>query len=468
MPLSARRAGPPIRIVRAIASQASLWTLALAVGLGGWAGTAAAATGGSGSTDPSSTDVTSLQTRAQELAGEISADGRKLDELAATYETAQINYQRLSAEQDQLRRSMAATTAAVAAARQALKDQAILAYLAGGAPVISYVPNRPGMDPSLTIAYAEIVAGGQKAAVQTYRATLAEQATQTAALDANTRQVAAALASIRSDQSRAEATLASQRQALSQVKGKLAVEVAKVQAAQRAAEQAQEKAALSASGLLPPSTPAASGGGSQPASQPQPGAQTQPGAEVQPVVQTRPTTQAQPAPPVTVSSSRPTAPPTTAAPPSTTSAPTTPAPTSQTTPPAKTTPTGGSAAPAQAPGVNSVLSYARAQLGKPYQWAAAGPNSFDCSGLVMMAWEQAGIYFPHLAQDQYDLTARIPLSQLIPGDLVFFGTPNDVYHVGIYVGNGDMIDAPETGQNVQVQSIYWDSLLGAGRVTSSS
>ena len=118
--------------------------------------------------------------------------------------------------------------------------------------------------------------------------------------------------------------------------------------------------------------------------------------------------------------------------------------------------------------MDQVLAYARAQIGKPYQWGGAGPNSFDCSGLVMMAWEQAGISFPHLAQDQYDLTARISLSQLIPGDLVFFGTPDNVYHVGIYVGNGNMIDAPETGQDVQVQSIYWDSLLGAGRVTTSS
>ena len=123
---------------------------------------------------------------------------------------------------------------------------------------------------------------------------------------------------------------------------------------------------------------------------------------------------------------------------------------------------------AQAPGVSAVLAYARAQIGKPYQWGGAGPNSFDCSGLVMMAWDQAGIYFPHLAQDQYDMTQRVSLSNLIPGDLVFYGTPDDVYHVGIYVGGGNMIAAPETGDNVQEQSIYWGQLLGGGRVTSSS
>jgi cell wall-associated NlpC family hydrolase len=115
-------------------------------------------------------------------------------------------------------------------------------------------------------------------------------------------------------------------------------------------------------------------------------------------------------------------------------------------------------------GAALAIAYARAQLGKPYAWGGAGPDSFDCSGLVMMAWEQAGVYFPHLAQDQYDLTLRIPLSDLLPGDLVFFGTPTDVYHVGLYIGGGNMIDAPETGEDVSISSIYWTNLLGAGRV----
>jgi cell wall-associated NlpC family hydrolase len=103
-------------------------------------------------------------------------------------------------------------------------------------------------------------------------------------------------------------------------------------------------------------------------------------------------------------------------------------------------------------------------MGKPYQWAGAGPSSFDCSGLTMMAWRAAGVYLPHLAQAQYELTMRIPLADALPGDLIFFGTPSDVYHVGIYIGGGEMIDAPETGEFVSISSIYWSSLLGAGRV----
>jgi cell wall-associated NlpC family hydrolase len=69
-----------------------------------------------------------------------------------------------------------------------------------------------------------------------------------------------------------------------------------------------------------------------------------------------------------------------------------------------------------------------------------------------------------VAQDQYNATRRIAIAALLPGDLVFFGTPANVYHVGLYIGNGEMIDAPETGQNVSIQSIYWDTLLAGGRV----
>lgn len=444
--------------------------------MSGWAGAASAVmatgtgtspSGGGGAThadNGSGTSVSSLQIQAQELAGEITADGRTLDELDAAYQAAELNYAKLSAHQQQLQRAMAAATAAATTARQELKNQALLAYLAGGAPLISYLPDRPGLDPSLTAAYAEIVTGGQKAAVQAYRATLDTETHEKVALDANARQVAATLASIKSDSAQAATTLTSQRHALSQVKGQLAVEVAKVEQQQQAAEQAREQASLAASGQLPGSAGAASAGAGSTAS----GARRPASPSDQPATKSprlQPTGQA--AQPTRQPATQPTVQPTTKPtnPPAT--KPTTAPPTSA-SPPAPSGQSDAGSNPSQAPGVDAVLSYARAQVGKPYQWAAAGPDSFDCSGLVMMAWQQAGIYFPHLAQDQYALTARIPLSALIPGDLVFFGTPDDVHHVGIYVGSGDMIDAPETGQNVQVQSIYWDSLLGAGRVTSSS
>lgn len=97
------------------------------------------------------------------------------------------------------------------------------------------------------------------------------------------------------------------------------------------------------------------------------------------------------------------------------------------------------------------IKYAYAQLGKPYQWGGAGPNSFDCSGLVMRAWGAAGVGLPHSAAgDQGELPA-VSLSALEPGDLVFYGSP--AYHVAIYIGGGRIIQAAHTGTNVEISSV---------------
>jgi len=82
----------------------------------------------------------------------------------------------------------------------------------------------------------------------------------------------------------------------------------------------------------------------------------------------------------------------------------------------------------------------------------------------MASWAKAGVSLPHSAQYQYDITTRVTISELLPGDLVFYGTPTDVYHVGVYIGGGNMVDAPETGQDVMTQSIYELNLLEGGRV----
>jgi peptidoglycan DL-endopeptidase CwlO len=109
------------------------------------------------------------------------------------------------------------------------------------------------------------------------------------------------------------------------------------------------------------------------------------------------------------------------------------------------------------------LTWAFAELGKPYQWGATGPNSFDCSGLTQYVWRAAGVSIPRVAADQDAWTIPVPLSQLLPGDLVFFGK-TDIHHVGIYIGDGLMINAPHTGTVVQVSSIWWSDLAGFGRV----
>jgi cell wall-associated NlpC family hydrolase len=94
---------------------------------------------------------------------------------------------------------------------------------------------------------------------------------------------------------------------------------------------------------------------------------------------------------------------------------------------------------------------AASQIGKPYRWGAAGPGSYDCSGLTMWAWSHAGVSLPHSSRAQYASLPHVPMSQLAPGDLVFRGSP--IHHVGIYKGGGVVIAAPHTGQNVREDSV---------------
>jgi peptidoglycan DL-endopeptidase CwlO len=122
----------------------------------------------------------------------------------------------------------------------------------------------------------------------------------------------------------------------------------------------------------------------------------------------------------------------------------------------------GSAGPPSSRAAVAVAAAYR-QLGAPYDWAADGPGAFDCSGLTAYAWAAAGVSLPHSSQAQFDVGAHVARSQLARGDLVFFGSP--IHHVGIYVGNGEMIDAPQTGDVVRVQSIDRPDYAGAVRVT---
>jgi cell wall-associated NlpC family hydrolase len=111
------------------------------------------------------------------------------------------------------------------------------------------------------------------------------------------------------------------------------------------------------------------------------------------------------------------------------------------------------AVPAASSGrVAKLLAFAYAQLNKPYRFGGAGSRVYDCSGLVMRAAAAAGISLAHSAAAQQRSGHRVPLSQLQPGDLVFWGNP--AYHVGIYVGGGKILDAPHTGTVVQVQPIW--------------
>lgn len=113
------------------------------------------------------------------------------------------------------------------------------------------------------------------------------------------------------------------------------------------------------------------------------------------------------------------------------------------------------------------VQYALSQVGDRYVAAASGPSAFDCSGLTMTAWRQAGVSLPHYSRSQYAVTRRVPLSQAQPGDLVFyFG--QGAHHVGMYIGNGKMVHAANPRSGVLVSNIlgpwYSSRFSGIGRV----
>jgi cell wall-associated NlpC family hydrolase len=122
------------------------------------------------------------------------------------------------------------------------------------------------------------------------------------------------------------------------------------------------------------------------------------------------------------------------------------------------------AATAEAPNSRAAaaVSYAYAKLGSPYVWGATGPDAFDCSGLIQAAYRSAGISLPRTTYAQIDAGRRVSRSELLPGDLVFFYS--GISHVGLYIGNGQMIHAPNPSAPVRVAPIDEMPFAGATRV----
>lgn len=121
-------------------------------------------------------------------------------------------------------------------------------------------------------------------------------------------------------------------------------------------------------------------------------------------------------------------------------------------------------APPRAPGgnpgaVQGAINFAYSVLGSEYVWGGEGPG-YDCSGLVTVAYRTQGIYLPHWSVAQYDSGMKVPVDEAIPGDLIFWGDGGVVYHVAIYLGDGQIIEAPTFGVPVRVTSIYnWGSVM---------
>ncbi|WP_143049647.1 C40 family peptidase [Asanoa ishikariensis] len=118
--------------------------------------------------------------------------------------------------------------------------------------------------------------------------------------------------------------------------------------------------------------------------------------------------------------------------------------------------------PALPPGAASAaVRFVYAQLGKPYQWGASGPGGYDCSGLTAAAWQAAGVSLPHNARAQYGAVSHVSRGQLSPGDLVFYY--GNIQHVGMYVGGGRIIHAPQQGERIRFDRVDYQPVHGYGR-----
>jgi peptidoglycan DL-endopeptidase CwlO len=108
----------------------------------------------------------------------------------------------------------------------------------------------------------------------------------------------------------------------------------------------------------------------------------------------------------------------------------------------------------------TAINFALGEVGKPYVWGATGPATYDCSGLIMRAFQTAGINLPRVSREQFYSGGHVPVAQAQPGDLLFYATdrndPATIHHVVLYMGDGKMVEAPYSGEQVRVQPVPWD------------
>jgi cell wall-associated NlpC family hydrolase len=389
--------------------------------------------------------VANKRREAQQIADEIDRLGERAAELGEAWNGAQLKLQQAQADVQQAQAKLADLESKLGKVRTTAGDFALKAYMYADqtSGVASLVSGASITDGSAQRAGYEIVALGNAAQVtDDMKVLIEDEQTEQAVLDAREKQQAQYAKDVAAAQSAAEAAQAQQQDALTKVKGELVVLVRQEQQRRReeAARQDQIAAQQARATLL--------------------AAQTAP----QPLTQSR-----------------------------SSSAQAFTGPTSTTTTSPSHSDNGNSASngngastdngngdggsstqtsaapapptvdvPPTSPGAAIAVRAALSQLGVPYRFAAASPGvAFDCSGLTMWAWGQAGVSLPHFAAAQYAMLPHVPLDQLQPGDLVFFY--RDLGHVGIYLGNGQFIHAPHTGDVVKISPLSGRNLVGAAR-----
>jgi cell wall-associated NlpC family hydrolase len=341
---------------------------------------------------------------AQRLQSEIDANGIQLDALSERYNGAQYRFEQAQAAATEAQQKLDATTAEVARLRTLVNERGAELYRgAGQGPTSLDVSSANSLIASSK--YSALAAKHDTKLLDELRRaerTLRDQHAQAEQAQADAQDEQRAIATA---QAGVEAANARQEQLLSQVNGEIAQLVAEEQARKEAAElaAAQQRYAAAAAANVPTTNSTAPSTGRGGTSG---GATSGSG-----------TSGGGPAPSANV--------------------------------------------PVNGGGASAAIAYARAQLGKPYCYAGVGPACFDCSGLTMRAWGAAGVSMPHYSGAQYSKFPHVPLNAMQPGDLVFWGLGGSD-HVGLYIGGGQMIAAPHTGDVVKIQAVYGNP-VGAAR-----
>ncbi len=412
---------------------------------------AALITGSLSTASPSSADdIADKQAEAERITRQLEEQGRRISILAEDYDEARVRIESLEGELTSARRKVAATDTRASAIRLRLKDQAVAAYMRGGST--QALAMLVGLDETDDLAvrshYIRSLSSGATDVLDELRAVksqLDEQRQRLVAAQSEARSAAVLAESKRQEASTAEAA---QRKTLGQVQGELA-SLVEAETQRRAEEEAKKAQADLAARKA--KADAAARDAELKAAAARDAAAREAAARRATTTTTikAPTAALVPGPVVTIR-------PTTTTTPSTTTL----RPTTTTTAPS-VAPSSGNSPPPSA-GAETAIAEARRQIGKPYQWGGSGPETFDCSGLTSWAWRAGGKSLPHSSRAQWTATSRVSIDAIEPGDLLFYGEP--IHHVGLYIGDGQMIEAPETGKNVRYGSIFRRDLVGAGRV----
>jgi cell wall-associated NlpC family hydrolase len=386
--------------------------------------------------------IADKRAEAERIARQLEQQSRQVSILAEQYDAAQVRIASLQDELEVAQAKVQKTDAEADEIRGRLKEQAVQSYVRGGnAPAIALLAQtRTTDDVAIRTQYVQTITSGATDVLDELRVVRQELELQQSHLDEAKAEAKAASELAQTKRKEASAAAAAQQATLQQVQGELATLV-EAEAKRRAEEEARrvqaELAAKKAKAEADAKAQAARDAASREAAAKEAARRattsTADAGRASPSGTVKPTT-------------------------------TTLRPTTTTSGSGGSTSGSGSTGSAGAPaaGADAAVAEARRQLGKPYEWGGSGPDSFDCSGLTSWAWRAGGKRLSHSSEAQWSETSRVAIDDLAPGDLLFYGRP--IHHVGIYIGDGQMIEAPETGKNVRVASIYRSDLVGAGRV----